>query len=285
MTRALRRGLNIRMGWGARAWTIRVLVLGLSLGAIVAAGCGGDGEDAGKTAPLRVFTPWPFELRMRRVFERYQIAHPGVRFELEVGTPGTLIKRARQGDVPDVLIAMGPVETDTLRGDRLIRDGGESEIMKQHIILACSPAMKDVVKELKDVAKPEVRKAGLCVTPILSVGVFTRRALEKTGVLKAAKAKGRTPPLTSLVEGKVDCAIALEEFCYLESLFDGKRVPLPGVIVVGELPESLCPELSVSALALKGPARPELAIGFVQFLGGRESREIFQRRGPTACPT
>jgi len=269
----------------AGAAGVPVLALGLSLGVAVLMGCGRSGEEPTRTASIRVFAPWPLEMRMRRVFESYQIAHPDIRFELTTATPGELIKRTRRGDVPDVFVAMGPVEVDVLRGDALVRDGGQSEIMKQRLVLICSPAMKDVVKEMKDLAKPEIRKIGFCVTPTLSAGVFTSQALEKTGVLDAVKTKALTPPLRSLLEGKTDCAIALEECCYLEDLLVGKLTPLPGVVVVGALPESLCPEFSIFALALRGPARPELAIEFVQFLGGKISQDIFQRRGSAACPT
>ena len=236
-----------------------------------------------KLVRLTVFAPWSMEKRMRRVFEKYQQRHPNVTFKLETGTPGSLVKRLKAGQQPDVYISAGPVGVDVLREMGIVREGTEKEILRQRLILICSEAMKETVKDVRDLAKPEVRNVGIG-RATLSAGTFSRQALQKAGVLEAVEAKAQISPFRSYMLGKLDAAMILEECCYDEDLLLGEVVPRRGVCVVDPLPEALCPPFPVIAVATTGSAPEDVAADFVKFLTEEQPQDILHRRGPGACP-
>lgn len=243
----------------------------------------GDRRDDTRPSVVRVFGPWSMEKRLRRIFEKFQAEQPGVDFELVTGTPGSLAERMRAGDVPDVYVSMGPVGLDVLQKEGVIRPGSGGVILKQRMVLVCSEAMKDIVKDVKDLAKGEVRKVGIG-RPAMSAGRFARQALAKEGILDVVEAKSQKSPLRSLLKGEVDAAVILGQCCYQEDLLAGKLVPLTGLIVVRHLPDELVPEFPVIAVTTKGTDASEPARRLVEFLSGKVAQAILRREGPGACP-
>jgi len=211
------------------------------------------------------------------------LSRPGTVFRLETGTPGKLVNRMKAGDRPDVYVSMGPVGIDVLTRMGIVRDGTGREVLRQRMVLICSEAMSGAVTRIEDLAKPEVRKVGLG-RPSLSAGTYARVALRKAGVLEVVEPKAQTSPLRSYMKGEVDAAIVLGECCHDEDLVLGRVVPRPGIHVVGPVPESLCPAFAVVAVGIKGPARPDAADRFIEFLAGPEAQSILRRRGAEACP-
>lgn len=232
---------------------------------------------------LTVYASWSMEKRLRRIFERFTLEHPGVSFRLQTGTPGRLVELIRQGDRPDVYVSMGPVGVEVLRKMGLVREGSEKEILRQHLVLVCSKPLKGKVASLRDLARPDVRAVGMGRL-MLSAGAFSRVALRKLGILKAVEAKARISPLRSYMKGEVDAAIILEECCFDEDLLLGKVVARQGINVVQVVPESLCPAFPVVAVGIRGRGYSEAAEEFIGFLTEREAQELLRRKGPRACP-
>ena len=259
--------------------------VGLVLSLAVVGGCGADGPASARPriVTLSVFGPWSMEKRMRRVFEKFQLHHPGVNFRLETGTPGRLVQRMEAGERPDVYVSMGPVGVKVLDAMGMVRKGTAREILRQRLILVCSQAARAHVTNVRDLARAEVRGVGMGRAR-LSAGTFSRAALAKLGVLDAVAAKSKISPLRSYMKGEVDAAIILEECCFDEDLLLGRVVPRKGIHVVGALAESLCPAFPVVAVGMKGRAPPETAGAFIAFLTSREAQDILRRRGPGACP-
>jgi ABC-type molybdate transport system substrate-binding protein len=277
--------LEATIGLGRRAICRWLLVLAPAW--LCSAGCHSAHQPAAvpsdQPVRLSVFAPWSMEKRLRRIFEKYQQRHPNVAFELHTGTPGSLMKRMNEGERPDVYVSMGPVGVEVLRKMGIVRPGTETQILRQRMILVCSEEMKQVVKDIHDLAKPEVGAVGLG-RATLSAGVFSRQALQKAGLLEAVEPKAQISPFRAYLTGSVDAAIILEECCYDEDLLLGQVVPRHGVCVVGPLPEDLCPPLPVIAVALTGSAPADVAADFVSFLAEKGPQDILHRRGPGACP-
>jgi len=269
-------------GLSVSLWLVLCCISGFSC-----LGCRSKTEPASTTnlkpVTLTVFAPWCMEKRLRRVFEKYQQRRPGTTFRLETGTPGSLVKRIKAGERPDVYVSAGPIGIDVLGEMGVVRDGTAREILRQRLILICSEAMKETVKDIRDLAKPQVRAVGLA-RPTLSAGTFSRKALEKVGVLATVEAKARKSPFASCIVGTVDAAIVLEECCYDEDLLFGEVVPRWDVYIAHPLPETLCPQFPVIAVALRGSAPGDIAAEFINFLTEGEPQDILHRRGPGACP-
>ncbi len=229
--------------------------------------------DTSRTTKLTVFAPWPMELRLRRAFEKYQLTHPNTTFQLQTGKPGPLIKRMKAGDLPDVYISMGPVGVETIRELGFVREGTEREILSQRVIVVCSDAMKDTVKSVQDLAKPEVSVIAM-PPPSLSAGVYSHQALEELGLLQIVLAKERISPYSLFIKGEVDVAIMYEECVYEEDLLPEGRVPRRTINVV----EPLGSPFPVIAVAVKGEGAPEVAQEFINFLTEPEAQRILKRR-------
>lgn len=262
----------------------RLLPLAVIVGALTAAV--GSGCEARPTAPeaptvagpppsavVTVYAPWSMELRLRRIFEKFQLARPGVTFRLHVSKPGPLIKRMKEGALPDVYISMGPVGVERLRDLGLVRERSEREILRQRLILVCSDAMKDTVKSVHDLAKPEVTVVGMPPTG-LSAGVFSHQALKELGLLETVAAKERISPFSLFVKKEVDVAIMYEECVYEEDLWVGARVPRPTINVVEPLGEPF----PVIAVGIKGEGPAEVAQEFIDFLTQPEAQQILNRQ-------
>jgi len=81
-----------------------------------------------ESVSLTVYAPWSMEMRMRRIFEEFQAAHPEVTFRLETGTPGKLVKRMEAGERPDVYVSMGPMGVP--RNARMFPNGWETALSR-----------------------------------------------------------------------------------------------------------------------------------------------------------
>jgi len=267
-------------------WPLALLALGFVLGAAATYALVPSDKAPGEPTDLpsvRIFAPWSMEKRLRRIFEEFQAKNPPARFHLVTGTPGSLSKRMRGGDVPDVYISMGPVGLQALQDEGIILAGQGNPILNQRMLLICSERMKGIVKSVEDLAKPEVTRVGIG-RPSVSAGTYARQALERRGVREVVEAKSQISPLRSLLRGEVDAAIVLGECCYQEDLLAGRLVPLTGVTVVEHLPDELVPEFPIVAIATKGAEASEPARRFVSFLSGAEAQAILLRQGPQACP-
>jgi molybdate transport system substrate-binding protein len=232
---------------------------------------------------IRVLAPWSMEKRMRRIFERFQIQNPGVTFELRTGTPSRLAKRLREGYAADISISMGPVGLELMQQEGLIQPGTGRTILTQGMVLICSEEIKDILKDVKDLAKPEVKRVGVA-RPTMSAGTFARGALEKAGILEIVEAKSHRSPLRSLLKDEVDAGIIFEQCCYQEDLVAGRLVPQSGVTVVKHIPDELVPRFPIIAIAVKGKEAPQPVHHFVDYLADKEAQEILLRIGPEACP-
>jgi len=263
-----------------------LLVLGLLIGIATTYILVGLGQGRGQTtrpSVVRVFGPWSMEKRLRRIFEEFQAKNPPVTFLFVTGTPGSLAKRMRNGDVPDVYISMGPVGLEALQKEGLIHPGSGNTILTQRMVLVCSEQVKAIVRDVKDLARSEIKKVGIG-RPVMSAGTFARQALQREGIREIVEAKSQKSPLRSLLKGEVDAAIILEQCCYQEDFVAGKLVPLSGITVVDHLPDELVPEFPVIAIAVKGRHASERARHFVEFLSREVAQNILLRKGPQACP-
>ena len=233
--------------------------------------------------PLHVFAPWCMEKRLRRIVELFQEKSPTAPVRFVTGTPGKLIREVKGGQRPDVYIAMGPSEIGVLRSLGLIVPGRAREILKQTLVLAVSARAREKIKELRDLASPDVTAVGIG-RPTLTSGQLTRVALRKLGILDAVEPKARTSPLRSLVLGDVQAAVIYEECCYEEDLLVGARASRRGIAAAYPLTEKLCEPFPAMAVAIKtGRAHPA-ATTFIQVLRERRAQDILRRRGEWSCP-
>jgi len=228
---------------------------------------------ASRIARLTLYAPWPMELRLRRIFERYQVKHPDVIFQLYVAKPGPLIKRMKAGEVPDVFISMGPAGVETVRELGLVRQGTEQEILTQRVFVVCSDAMADTVKSVQDLARPEVTVVAM-PPPNLSSGVYSHRALKEVGILDVVLAKERISPYSLFMKREVDVAIMYGECVFEEDLVLGDRVPRRTINVV----EAIGEPFPVVAVPTKGEGPPDAAQAFIDFLIEPEPQSILNRR-------
>ncbi len=258
-------------------------VLGIALVGAVVSGCAKQWAERGRPAagPLRVFVPWCMEKRLRRIVEAFQEQRPTAPVRFATGTPGQLLSKIKQGGRPDVYIAMGPAEVEGLDSLGLVVPGSAREILMQTLVLAVSSEARDSVKELRDLAKKEVRAVGIG-QPTLESGRLTRAALRKLGILEAVEPKARTSPLRCLVLGDVQAAVLYEQCVYDEDLHAGELAIQRGIALAKPLPKELCEPFPVVAVALK-PGHPAAAT-FIQVLTEQRAQDILHRRGAWSCP-
>lgn len=240
-----------------------------------------SGERESASSALRVFAPWCMEKRLRRIVEVFQEQCPSTPVRFTTGTPGQLLSKVKEGERPDVYIAMGPAEVEVLNSFRLVLPGSEREVLRQTLVLAVSEHAREVVKELQDLAKKEVTAVGIG-QPTLESGRLTRAALKKLGVLEAVEPKARTSPLRCLVLGDVQAAVLYEQCVYDEDLHAGEVVAQRGIAIAKPLPKELCEPFPVMAVALK-PGHPA-ASTFIRVLTEKRAQDILHRRGAWSCP-
>jgi molybdate transport system substrate-binding protein len=201
----------------------------------------------------------------------------GHKLNVTWSTAALLAKRVESGEQADALILIkSNVETllkggkivpgtDTLVGQSIFAVGVKAGAAKPDI--STIDAFKKSLLAAKGVSYSNPASGG-------ASGVYIAKQIERMGIAEQLKDKTKFPPSggfsgTLITSGEADIAIQSKP----------ELLTVPGVDVVGPLPDDMAFTVVYDAAVQTGAAQAEAAKAFVNFLKSPEAQAIFKAKG------
>ena len=189
---------------------------------------------------------------------------------------GTVVKRVRAGETTDLVIVT-PETMKLLIDEGLGVAGSAYNIAKSVIGIAVrTGAPKPVIATADDVKKALIAAKSVAYTDPstgAASGVHFVALLERFGIADAVKAKaklGDGGPVAEFV-ARGEAEIAIQQLC--------EHMLVPGVVVVGPLPDELNKTTTFTAGVTKAAAAPDEAAALIALLTARHVRAAMPSHG------
>lgn len=258
----------------------RRLALGLL---VVAAGCGGAGDDASSGASnasgapgndnagtVRVFAAASLTDAYGDIAAAFETEHPGVTVELNLAGSSALVNQIVEGSPADVVATADERTMGRLVEDRLL--GAPPRIVAENALELVVPAGNPGdVTALADLADDDLL-VGVCA-PDVPCGALAERALVPAGVVAAPDTEEPNVRalLTKLTSGDLDLGLVYRSDVVAAG-DDVERIDVPGLDAV---------TTSYPVAPVADGDNPAAAEALVDFIAGPEGRRILADHGFT----
>jgi molybdate transport system substrate-binding protein len=231
---------------------------GLTLLAVLLAGCGGDasttsGADAG--GPLVVSAA----SSLTQAFEQYRQQFDDGQVRLSFAGSDELAAQIRQGVKPDVFASANTTLPDDLHGEGLV---GPPRVFAANRLVLAVPADATAIASVDDLQRPGVKLAvGSSTVPI---GAYTRKVLGRLPAAARAKilanVRSEEPDVKGIV-GKLTQGAVDAGFVYVTDVAATR-----GALRAIELPAALEPSVAYAVAVVAGAGHPAAARRFIDGL-------------------
>jgi molybdate transport system substrate-binding protein len=276
-----------------RIGIILSLVVILALALVLLSGCGGGTTNtdtkpvANRTASsettLHTLVPCGQSNPYFAVEELFRKANPNISIVPTTENITAITYKVLDGkETPDVFVSMGDLELNLLETKGRVEKGTRVKIAPNSLALITSKKNPLKLKELKDLAKPEVKSIALANPEVTASGFHAREALQKLGIWETIKNKTRTPDQPEAVaeevaRGDVDAGIAYWP-CMFENPAPGAEpTPKRKLTIVEAIPQKLYTPFFCEAAVIKGSKNQEAAKKFIAFFQTPEAKAIYTK--------
>jgi molybdate transport system substrate-binding protein len=260
--------------------TMRRVGLGawVALALLAATGCDGpaplgrEGPAAAPAAePLNVASASDLQLVLPILAERFT-RQTRIEVRSTFGASGQLAEQVRAGAPFDVFLAANQKFVQDLAAEGLVRPESVRPYAVGAVVLAVHDASGDVVRELADLARPEVKKIALANPAIAPYGAAGRQALERAGLWAAVEPK--------IVRAEsVRQALQFVESGNAEAGLVGRAVARGAAVRVIEVDPRLHDPIVQALGIVARTRRGEAAEAFARFVLGDEGRSVLIEHG------
>lgn len=203
------------------------------------------------------------------VFERTRSA----RIELSFDPTAAMLPRIHGGERADVtLLTRDGIER--LIGEGVLKAGSRVDLARSRVGIAVRAGAAK-----PDISTPDAfRRALLAARSVVysragASGIFFAKLIERLGIAREIEAKAVVVPagFTAEVVAAGRAEIAVQQVSEL--------MVVPGVDVVGPLPDEIQEYLDFAGGVFAGAAEAEAGAEFLRFLAGAGHAEVYRRRG------
>ncbi len=249
------------MGTGTRG--LLLLLLGLAL-------AGAAREPAGPPT-LTVYAAADLAFAFGELVPRFERAS-GAKVTLVLGSSGNLARQIEHGAPADVFFAANVGFVDDLVAKGAAVAETRTVYARGRIVLAIAKAAGLVLRELKDLLRPEVHRIAIANPAHAPYGQAAREALEAAGLWEAVRPK--------LVYGEnIRQALQFVQTGAAEAGIVALSVASVPEVEFVPIDERLHRPIDQAAAVTARSAQPDLARAFLRFVTGPEGREVLQRYG------
>jgi molybdate transport system substrate-binding protein len=226
---------------------------------------------AAEPPALTVFAAADLAFAFRELAPRFEKA-TGVHVTLVFGSTGNFAHQIREGGPADVFFAADQSFVDALAAERVLLAETRTLYAQGRIVLATPRVFGPKLTELRSLLDPRVRRVAIANPAHAPYGRAAEEALKKTGLWEAVRPKlvfgeNIRHTLQFLQTGAVDAGVVALSVANV-----------PGIDWV-TIDPSLHAPLNQAAAVVRRSPRPELGLGFIQFVNGPEGRPIMKRYG------
>lgn len=192
------------------------------------------------------------------------------------GASSALARQIQEGAPGDVFFSADEAKMDTLDKAGLIAPGTRENLLGNSLVIVEPSDSALVIGSAADLAKPEIKKIAVGEPSTVPAGVYTKEYLTKLGLWdkllpKMTPTENVRAALAAVESGNVEAGTV-----YKTDALISKKVK-----IAYEVPAAEGPKIVYPAAALKESKSPAQARKFLTFLGGGESRAVFQKYGFT----
>lgn len=250
----------------------------LALTALVGLSCSGGvpgPEDGMPQGELRVAAASDLQTALPQILEAYHAATKmRVKVTVTYGSSGQLARQIKAGAPFDVFLAANETYiNDLVQSGDVLTDSNRRYAIGS-LGLAVIPALAGVVKSLNDLTRPEVKKVAIADPEVAPYGFAARTALERSGLWDQLSDK-------IVLAGSVRQAFQFVATGNAEAgLISRATVAGSGAdLVVIPIPSSLHDPIIQAAGVVRITTEPELARGFLEFLGRPAAQKVLTDHG------
>ena len=249
----------------------------LAVLALVVVGCGSPSKET-----ISVMVPCGQVGPFNEVAKVWAEQNPEVELDWVPENMVPIIKKIVDGkETPDVVLTMGDLEMDILEEAGVLMEGTRARIAENSLAITTPAGNPANVKELADLAKPEVKTISIPNAEYNSVGKHAIEALKAAGVWAEVEKKTAFPEYAAdgkeiAAAGKVEAAISYYP-CVTEVHVPGQAPAQPkNLNLVGMIPQDLYAPFSCEAAVLKKAKNPEGAKKLLALLQTAQAHDFYR---------
>jgi molybdate transport system substrate-binding protein len=237
---------------------------------------------AAKDQKIIVYIPCGMREPFDNAIKMFNRNRPGVPVEAFYDNAVVLVtKIIKNGDRPDLMVAPGEVEMNTVCKAGIIDPAKVTNIGTYTLAIIVPKSNPAKVKTLEDLAKPAVRSIAIGEPIENSVGYYAKKSLEYYKLWDKVKGKAISPKhaldvVTFACMKKVDVALAYKT-CPLESA--PEKADKAAVRVIADIPNESHPPILCKIGVLKESIDTKRAEEFAQYLTSEEVQAVFEKTG------
>jgi molybdate transport system substrate-binding protein len=163
--------------------------------AITLTGCGGAKQDAAaqpaKTEPVELVVSAAASLTdsLRQLQTSWEAKHPDVKLRFNFGASGALQQQIEQGAPADLFFSAAAQNMRALVDKGLIDKTQQTTLLKNELVLIVPKTKDEPVKQLADLAKPEVKRIAVGEPASVPAGGYAKEALTNAKLWDALQTK------------------------------------------------------------------------------------------------
>ena len=243
--------------------TLRALLLGLLLGWAVL-------SHAADPPPITVYAASDLAFALKDIAALFEKA-TGTKVVLVLGSTGNLAKQIEHGAPADVFFAANESFVDTLVARGAVIRETRAMYAQGRIVLAV-PKGSGPVTDLRMLREARIKRIGIANPAHAPYGTAAEEALRSLGIWDDVRPKlvygeNIRQTLQYLQAGAVDAGIVALSVANVPEI---DWVPID---------PSLHRPLNQAAAVVRRSPRPEIGLGFLQFVNGAQGRPIMKRYG------
>ncbi|WP_165227230.1 molybdate ABC transporter substrate-binding protein [Aquisphaera insulae] len=247
---------------------------------LLLAGCAGgrDGSNdradraAKEATPLRIAAASDLQQSLPKLVERFQ-ADSGTTATITLDASGRLAEQIRAGAPYDVFLSANERFVRDLEKGGLIVPESIRPYARGSLVLCVHPSVAPVVKGVKDLEKPQIRKVAIANPEFAPYGVAARQALEKLGLWttlgpRIVRAESVRQALVYAQHGDAEAALVSRSLIGPDS----------GVVTIDVDPGIYSPMVQFLGI-VSDSSHPDRARAFAELVLGREGQAILKESG------
>ena len=251
-------------------------LVGLLLGLLLLAGCGGEPPKGAAPVELNVSAAVSMKDALEEIQQQYQKKNPNVKLVFNLGASGSLQKQIEQGAPADLFISAAPKQMDELQGKGLLQQQTRKNLLENKLVLIVPQSSSLTIKNFEELADPAVKRLAVGEPQVVPAGQYAQQVLKKLNLWEKLEermvlAKDVRTVLTYVESGNADAGIV-----YKTDAAVSTKIKIIATAAEGSHQPIIYP-----AAILANAKQPKEAEAFLQYLLSPEAAKVFEKYGFT----
>ena len=249
-------------------------LVGLLLGLLLLAGCGGEQPKGAAPVELNVSAAVSMKDALEEIQQQYQKKNPNVKLVFNLGASGSLQKQIEQGAPADLFISAAPKQMDDLQAKGLLQQQTRKNLLENKLVLIVPQNSQLTIKNFEELAEPAVKRLAVGEPQVVPAGQYAQQVLKKLNLWeklaeRMVLAKDVRTVLTYVESGNADAGIV-----YKTDAAVSAKIKIIATAAEGSHQPIIYP-----AAILANAKQPKEAEAFLQYLLSPDAAKVFEKYG------